>query len=840
MRRTSLRGVGETTREFLVRCQQVARPIAHCRAANEPLIQKSRSIPFTTHARRNYANRWTIFPAARTAEPLVYAATGLKRSLDHNQGTHLQEAYLDFRRAFLDAGAGACRILEPQQVQGWRWPAGGFEDPTITPGVLHDVIHALTGNIPAGRRVPRVGDARLASEVLLDMSLLYGMQGQPSLYSLVIATLSRLDPAGALDWIAKLDESVPTAYQVTSEDYTIVMRGFAARRDENSMRNLLNDIRNHRKLRPNATVWHPYILFLATASSNNKQNLNRLEAALTEMSETDGVESTVPLLSDIVWQYSRAQDYDGALKHVDTLRERIEPSSPVHTRSELCYAVAALTNHAGMRGGYDSAVKEALLLKDAGFPHNSTTMRTLMAAKDSPVFDAESLVALANRLDVIVAPEVWAIAIRRSIHLQDGLQRAIALYEESKLHGSIPTSGMVDPLIHALCTRSRPPIAEDVDRALDIYYDLRDAHKVPKHEMKGMLAKRHTPPDSAIFINLLQGISRSHQASQETSDRIIHLLIDMRHFKVKLDASFVQTVFAELLVVSNSHEAAFKVWAYLREVDETVLNATGYATVLERFAHLSFEDDPLPSVPHYLDIVQSMRESSVPITPFVYNIIFTRYATLARSTLEAAENKDPDSPEVLEGIALRLRMLEAVKKLHLTLKVDASFTPTVATMNAAMNAYNYLGAFQEAYSVWDELAYGMPEFDHASVSIALDVCGYAGDAASADRVWRRARGVYTKARAGQPPFTPNTNNWAALIECRTRLGKYESAVSAFWEMLHAQDRNMIPFPDLKCAEVMIKCARGKGDEDRILILLEKNAPDLYRLLAPSPASQASG
>lgn len=833
MHRASFRRVRETRREFLVGGQQVAPPVARLRIASEPLIQKYRPISFTTYSRRNDTNRWTVFPAARTAEPLVEAATSLKRSLNHHPGfSRLREAYLDFRRAFLDAGVGARRILEPQRVQKWRWPSGGSEDPTVTPGVLHDVINALINNFPGRRYSPGIEDVRLASEILIDISSLYGMQSLPSLHSQVISRMSRLDPDEALRWIAKLGELRPAVYEVTSEDYAAVIRGLTARRDEVGMRGLLNDMRNHQRLRPNATVWHPYILFLATASPDNNHNFGRLEAALTEMIETDGVEPTVPLLSDIVWQYSRAQDYEGALKHVDRLRERIEPESPIITRSELCYAVAALTNHAGMRGGYDNAVKEALLLKDDGFPHNSTTMRTLMAAEGSPLFDAGSLVALANTLDVIIAPEIWAIAIRRAVQNENGLDRAIALHEESKLHRCIPTSGMVDPLIHALCKRSQPPKVEDVEQALEIYYDLRDAHKVPEHKSSGMLAKRHTPPDNAIFINLLQAISRSCQASQTTSDLIIHLLVDMRHFNVKLDPSFVQTVFAELLVVSDSHETAFKIWTYLREIDESVLNATGYATVLEQFAQLSFEDDPLPSVPHYLDIVQSMREGGVPITPFVYNIIFTRYAALARLTLEAAENKDPDSPEVQDGIALRLRMLEAVKKLHLTLKIDASFTPTVATMNAVMNAYNYLGAFREAYGVWDELAYGMPEFDHASVSIALDVCGYAGDAASADRVWRRARGVYTKARAGQQPFTPNANNWAALIECRTRLGKYESAVSAFREMLHAEDRNMIPFPDLKCAEVMVRCARSKGDEDRILSLLQKNALDLYCSLAP--------
>lgn len=835
MRRTSLRGVGETAKGAPLKSQL---PIARFQIVNEQLIQQIRPISSTPRARRSGAGQWTVFPATRINEPLAKAATILKRSLAHERGAPgLREAYLEFRRAFIDAGAGARRILESQRAQKWRWSSSGPEDPTVTPGVIHDVINVLTGNEPAGRHTAVMEDVHLASEVVVDISSLYGMQGLPSLYSLVIATMSRLDPAKTLCWIAKVDELGPSTYEVTSEDYATVMRGFATRCDEDSMRDLLSGMRKHRRLRPNATVWHPYILFLATASPDTKHNLGRISAAVTEMSEVDGAEPTIPLLSDIIWQYSRAQDYGGVVKYVNMLRERMEPDSPVHTRSELCYAAAALTNLAGMRDGYDAAVKEALLLKEAGFPHNSTTMRTLMAVKGSPVFGGESLVDLANSLDVIIAPEVWAIVIRRSVQHQDGLERAIALYEESKLHGSIPTSGMVDPLIHALCTRFQPPTVEDVERALEIYYDLRDAHKVPKRKIKGTLAKRHTPPDSAIFINLLQAICRSHPPSQTTSDLIIHLLIDMRHFHVKLDPSFVQRVLSELLVVSDSHEAAFKIWMYLREVDGSVLDATGYAAVLEQFAQLSFEDDPLPSVPHYLDIVQSMRESGVPITPFVYNIIFTRYATLARSTLEAAENKDPDSPEVQEGIALRLRMLEAVKKLHLTLKIDASFTPTVATMNAAMNAYNYLGAFQEAYSVWDELAYGMPGFDHASVSIALDVCGYAGDSASADRVWRRARGVYTRARAGHQPFTPNTNNWAALIECRTRLGKYESAVSAFWEMLHAEDRNIVPSPDLKCAEVMVKCARGNGDEDRILRLLEKTAPDLYRLLVSPNATQ---
>lgn len=707
-------------------------------------------------------------------------------------------------------------------------------DSTITPGVLQDAIEILSGTRLPSQASPELDDVQLASELVLDMSRLFGMQSVPQCRSTVISGMSRVNPTMTLDWLSELEDSPPTEVAAVSlEDYVTVIQGFVRTQDEEGVKLVMNRARNHSALQPSAVLWQPYIKFLATATPDNGENFARLESALREM-EAEGIPPTAPIISDVLLQCISAANPSGAERYCNALRELIEPESLTLTHSELCYAVAALVKYAGMCGGYPAAVEEAIALRQEGFQHNSHTMRALLDMDACSVFDAETLMTLADSLDIVPTPAVWAIVIKRALDGPDGLNAALATYNESKLRDVRPNSALVDPLIHALCSRTSSPSQDDVDRALDIYYDLRDAQS--RHDR----TERDPPPDRHIFMALLQGVSRSRTPSQTTSDLIIQLLIDMRYFQIKLHPSFIQNVFTSLLAISHSHDTAFKIWTYLREIDESVLTTTGYGAVLKQFAELSFDDDPLPSLNNYLEITQAMRKSGVTMTPYMYNVIFTRYARIAQSSSAAAAAVvDPDSPEHQKGIELRERILTAVKRLHLTLKIDAAVTPETATLNALMNAYNHLGEYQDAYDVWTELAYGKAHFDHTSVSIALDVCGFAGDAASADGVWRRVRGTQARPRHGRPPFVPSVNNWTSLIECRTRVNKYPAALAAFKEMLAAQDRSAIPLPDLKCAEVMLKCAKKNGDGDFVLKLIRTKLPDLFPAFLESNKNQSA-
>ncbi|KAF9513676.1 hypothetical protein BS47DRAFT_1295867 [Hydnum rufescens UP504] len=404
---------------------------------------------------------------------------------------------------------------------------------------------------------------------------------------------------------------------------------------------------------------------------------------------------------------------------------------------------------------------------------------------------------------------------------------------------------MVDPLILGLCRRHAPPTPEDVNEALEIYYDLRDArgkNQVPEESEENPIRYKSLPrhprpphnsaPDQWIYRTLLTAISRTRTISRGTSDIMIQLLIDMRDFGVKLNSEFVQSVFARLLLATDSHGAAFDMYSYLREMASSILDQPAYVSILEQLANLSFDDDPLPSQAHYLDIMRDMRDSGTPMTPFVYTILFSRYASLATSI----PHPTPDTPldEVEKGHDLHQRLFQATKRLHLTLKLDASVTPNVFTMNAIMNAYNRLGAFRDAWGIWEQLAHGTPAYDNVSISIVMDLCGYSRNPRAADRIWA---GIMQRAqqppKGDRPVVVPTRNNWVSRIECYARLGDFQTALDIFTDMIYGGGEVWIPKPNQAAADTLLKFSWSYGRSAEVEELIKSELPDLYPLL-PQP------
>lgn len=383
---------------------------------------------------------WNVLPSSKKQEPLIEAALHFKRALtDIFDPARIRSAYSDFRELYLEGGERARRILEtPAPVRGWRWVRTMEQerDSTITPGVLQDAVDILSGTHLPTHASPDVEDVQLAAQIVLDMPQLFGMQCGPQSRSTVLSGMSRVDPYLALDWLAELEGSQLSDSAVSLDDYVTVMQGFVQSQDEKGMHLVLDRVRNHWTLRPSAVLWQPYIKYLATASTDNETNAARLEASLRDM-EAGGVSPTAPIVSDMLLQCIVSGNLAGAEKHCDALRELLEPESLTLTHSELCYAVAALVRYAGMCGGYPAAVEEAVALRKEGFRHNSHTMRVLLNMEGRPDFDAATLIALADSLDVEPTPAIWGIIIKRALELPDGLNIAFAIYTESKLRGVI-------------------------------------------------------------------------------------------------------------------------------------------------------------------------------------------------------------------------------------------------------------------------------------------------------------------------------------------------------------------------------------------------------------------
>ena len=816
-------------------------------------------------------SQWTDFISPNPNSPtsndlsLKEAAQALTRATKKRKPTPIANAYREFRQAFIDAGALTSEkarelFQDPsdslnvgeQSRWSWRRRAATNHGPLMSIDVFQTAIQVLSGSrLPPGVAPPQQ-DVELAAEILQDLTPLYNIQPLIPLHPFILAGMTQVDPQLAFLWLTKLETLAIPHSPVTEDDYVTLVESFISHDTPHNLPQVFDHLRTTSLLQPTAQIWRPYLSHLMPNKRNGWEYTTALDEALSELSEVDGINLTSPILADLVMQRRIATGRGAAQAFADELRGTLDLGAPSMSPDEQCVVTAALVRYHRRIGGHDAALVAAVELRDAGFPHGSSTLNILVAAKDSPIVSADDLINAAHELDIVeIETYVWSTAVHRALRREgsDALNRALEIYNESRLREVAPSVDMVDPLIHRLCARSNPPVTEYVDKALEIYYDLRDAQASRETTTMQLAAgparKPYKPLDPAIYLTLLRGVARSRPPSQQSSDLVIQLLIDMKYFYVNLPPSFiVNSVLTELMRVSDSHDTAFKIWTYISELDESVLSDTGYPKVLKAFAGLSFEDDPLPSQSHYLDVVRRMRDTGAVITPFVYTTLFNRYATLAKNSAPRPAVLPPGSDVDLDPFeatpadeakhALRMRLLEAVRRLHLTLRIDASLTPDVVLMNSVMNAYNHLGAYREAFTVWEHLTLGAGSlrFNDASVSIALDVCGFAGDLDGANSVWRRARGEKRRGSGSQMvPFVTTLNCWTSLIECRWRCGNPELAFAAFREMVFASrdEREVIPWPDMKCVTTMLAFARSFGGdyESKAMQIVETKLPDIY-------------
>ena len=702
----------------------------------------------------------------------------------------------------------------------------------------------------------------LSQKIYKDMKAIFGLTPLEQHTILIFRAYTIENPQAALKWLSEEGGITPH-----TSHFETTMRGFAYKHDMKGMKELIWNIKNTggcitsdlyaplvlSSFPPNSDLGNPSVPDISP-------DLSHARAILDEI-EKEGIQLSAKLISDLIFQYrtfGSIEDVQSLADHLKIILSRqaqkLWPNEEKDATAALLAAAAMSAKTAGNESPYSSALREAKTLLSQGFHLGSRSLVVLLETEDAPMMEAEDIVTLATSLAIgheLSNVVVWGVAIRRAIKRDaaglgdgSGLDRALRMYDEAVKRRVLPNSALVDPLVHALCSRKSPPDSADVNDALQLYYDLRDA------EGKGPFAKSHTGrrygPDQSIYMILLGAISRtpptSNSSGTSASDIIIQLLIDMRDSGLSepLPPTFIRDIFTRLLLLSPSHDASFKLYTYLREINPSLLDRTGYEQILLQFTKLSFEDDPLPDQAHYMNIVKDMRHAGIPMTSFVYNSLFSRYAALAKTSAEVAFGSSTSAEDVTaeqeRAMKLRKRLLQATRKLHRTLKLDAGVNPEIVTFNTLMNAYNYLGAFGDAFEVWEQLTLGFPvSYDNISISILLDICGYARNPDAADHVW----GLITSKTMSSHRVRPNANNWLARMECFARIGDFSRVMEIFKEM-HAKSKEepSVPSPNEATIELLTKFGRTFGREGDVTALLESEMPNMYSsILSKQPLGE---
>lgn len=450
--------------------------------------------------------------------------------------------------------------------------------------------------------------------------------------------------------------------------------------------------------------------------------------------------------------------------------------------------------------GIESAVRLCEDFRNEGYKITAHTL-TIMLRSSRQVADLEYA---EETLQMKAGPLQWSILVGNAVQAGD-LPGADSIYRQFRLRELTPDAPLIQPLVAALCDSAfRSHDDGPIDQALELYRDLSRA-KPPSSSNAATTRQfgrqRSLGPDAYMYGTLLRAMANSVDV-QKYSQLAVDLLADMEAREIKPDG---HVTVASLIVMAMRSSSSFDdaLQAYRKVMgNENPKNVgvKGYRWILYVLSRLSFDHEPaLPPIWHYFEIVKDMRRSGVEITPYVYASLLRRLAKLA----EGASSEDTR------------RLAASVRRVHDHLTLDPSITPDTLLWNQLMDAYQRVGLFVEAYRVWEVLLIS-ETYDHASVSIILDACGYAN-------AWPLAEQVIKK--LSERSFLLNQGNWNAYVECMCRNGMLNDAVKMVCLEMGKNQKDVKP--NLATAQVLLTFATRTNQQDEVAMRLQRYLPELW-------------
>ncbi|KAG8219511.1 hypothetical protein J3R82DRAFT_459 [Butyriboletus roseoflavus] len=453
--------------------------------------------------------------------------------------------------------------------------------------------------------------------------------------------------------------------------------------------------------------------------------------------------------------------------------------------------------------GIESAVKLCEDFRREGYKVASHSL-TVMLRSSRQVADLEYAEAA---LEMKAGPLQWSILVGNAVQAGD-LPGADSIYRQFRLRGLTPDAPLIQPLVAALCESAfRSHDDGPIDQALELYRELSLANPPSSSNAtttRQFGRQRSLGPDAYMYGTLLRAMANSVDV-QKYSQLAVDLLADMEAREIKPDG---HVAVASLIVMAMRSSSSFDdaLTAYRKVMgNENPKNVgvKGYRWILYVLSRLSFDHEhAFPPIWHYFEIVKDMSRSGVEITPYVYASLLRRLAKLAEGT------SGEDSR----------RLAASVRRVHDHLTLDPSITPDTLLWNQLMDAYQRVGLFVEAYRVWEVLLIS-ETYDHASVSIILDACGYAN-------AWPLAEQVIKK--LSERSFPLNQGNWNAYVECMCRNGMLNDAVKMVCLEMGKNQKDVKP--NSATAQVLLTFATRTNQQDEVAMRLQRYLPELWESL----------
>jgi pentatricopeptide repeat protein len=409
---------------------------------------------------------------------------------------------------------------------------------------------------------------------------------------------------------------------------------------------------------------------------------------------------------------------------------------------------------------------------------------------------------------------IWATAIQDLLsRMPDAVDTAMEVYGTARERGVETDYYLARCLIDSLVKGDIPRIEE----AFSVYSDYLGFNPQDKTTLTAKAAAASNGRDpTPLFSTLLVANARS--TAEDRAPSAIRILNDMRARGLSLAPGAIASTYKILATSAPDHQTAFNIYAHIYALNENAIDRHAFDVILSTFIKLSTDKSPFAPAALYLEIMRDMRKANIRIGSHAITSLLKSYGLQARQT-----RKSITEPGYRE--AKTKALLKSILELHTMIKLDPMIAIDIPLLNSLMDAFARVGAYAEAFEVWDELVERRPrenpatvEADYSpSLNIILDACGHSGSLFRGKKAWNWA------ARWG---LNANKKNWDAYVECLCRCGQMEDAFEVVTRM--KESVTAVPKASKETVELLVKFSwRNKGDFEWVKERVEKEFPEWW-------------
>lgn len=674
--------------------------------------------------------------------------------------------------------------------------------PVAPPLNKHHLIDILQKLGESGRP----GDLQRIEDILADMSFVFGVEPSPDIHTIILHALKKNGNLQTMyRWLLHIP-SRPGNFSPTINQYHIVLEACSELGSFKQMRNMVLSMR---KAGCKPVIETFRMLVRARwqfASEEEKIPHPAVFSTILEDMKREGLPYD-QTLSDMLFSGYANRNMIVYAEQIRSLFEQQFPEVQSPEEEQNLSWIFKLSR-ASQNRGVQGAIETFRSLEKEGCKADSATVRALLrhSCRLSDLEYVEKELKLKPSIDVYSR---LIDNCTRAGHING----ALALCDRARNEGLKLDAPSVAPLIKFLCQMiGGEPREESLDKAIVLYQELSSCHpsNIPAQD-KASYLEHSAGPDLNIYHMLLRGLASSSNI-QKYFPVASSLLEDMDLRGLSKNDSIIASS-TIVLHMRNAGQPAEALDAY--HMHRSALDDKGYAIVLHAYSKLTFgRITHVPSLIDYFGIVRDMRHAGFSITAEVYTILLKRLALLATRLTQGDRIENNISGD--DEAEFRVSIVAATRRVHDLLTLDANISPDAYVWNQLMDTYQRLGCFGDAYRVW-ELMYLSGRFDHVSVSIILDACGYAG-------AWQVAKQV--RQRLARDRFRLNERNWNAWIECLCRLGRLNDAVRTVCIEMGEEEVSA----DVESVRILLKFGRKAGREDEVVSRIRQHLPDLWTSL----------